>query len=74
MSYRGNIERLTLKINNYRKVLYTSKNMQLVVMSLKEDEEIGLEKHKDVSQFIRIEKGFATAIIKNKKNILKKEM
>lgn len=62
----GNIEALTLKNNNFRKVLFTSKKSQLVVMSLKKNENIGMEIHSDVDQFIRIEKGTAVAILNKK--------
>jgi|SRR3972149_10146649 len=67
MAFKGNIETLTLKNKFYRKVLYTvSHSLQLVVMSLKPQEDIGMEKHPSTSQFIRVEKGKGIAIIKNK--------
>lgn len=70
-----NIEDETLNNKNYRKVLYTSTNlhgMQLVVMSLKPGEEIGMEKHSSADQFIRIEQGEAIVEIgKTKKMIYK---
>lgn len=56
------IEKETLKNKNYRKVLFTSKIDQLVVMSLKPGEEIGMEKH-DGAQFFRIEQGTGKCII-----------
>lgn len=49
-----NIEKETLKNNNYRKVLYTDSKQQLVVMSLNPGEDIPLESHNG-SQFFRIE-------------------
>jgi mannose-6-phosphate isomerase-like protein (cupin superfamily) len=56
----GNIEEAT-KVNSYfREVLFTATHMQLVVMSLQPGEEIGLEMHDHVEQFIRIESGSAT--------------
>lgn len=61
--FSGNIETLTNKNKNYRKVLYTSNNVQLVMMNLKPNEEIGMEIHKKIDQFIRIEKGTGVAII-----------
>jgi len=61
--YFENIEKATLKNNYFRKVLYTGKHAQLVVMSLKPGEEIGLEVHKNVDQFFRFEKGEATVVI-----------
>jgi mannose-6-phosphate isomerase-like protein (cupin superfamily) len=66
-----NIEEITIKNNNYRKVLNTTKQSQLVVMSLKKGEDIGTEIHKDVTQFIRIEKGHGKAILDNKEYKLK---
>ena len=71
MKYRGNIEKITINNTFYRKVLHTSKNMQLVVMMLKPHEEIGMECHAKSSQFIRIESGKAKAIIGDKKYYLK---
>jgi mannose-6-phosphate isomerase-like protein (cupin superfamily) len=68
-----NIEDATLNNKNYRKVLYTSTNlhgMQLVVMSLKPGEEIGMEKHSSADQFLRIEQGEAIVHIgKTKKDV-----
>jgi mannose-6-phosphate isomerase-like protein (cupin superfamily) len=59
----GDLNKLTLENNNYRKVINTTKKQQLVLMSLKPKEEIGMEIHKHIDQFIRIEKGTALAII-----------
>lgn len=56
MSYVTNIEKDSLENKNFRKVLYTAKNSQLVVMSLLPGEEIGEEVHQ-LDQFIRVEKG-----------------
>jgi mannose-6-phosphate isomerase-like protein (cupin superfamily) len=55
--YRQNIETKTIENNNYRKVLYTTPEMQLVVMSIKEGDEIHEEIHVNKSQFIRVESG-----------------
>ncbi len=60
--YISNIEKLTLENENFRKVLYTTQNSQLVLMSLFPNEEIGEEVH-DVDQFLRIEKGEGKVII-----------
>lgn len=60
--YIDNIEEITEENSNFRKVLYTAKNSQLVVMSLRPGEEIGEEVH-DLDQFIRIEKGRGVAVI-----------
>lgn len=61
--YVENIEKITLTNENYRKVLYTSKNCQLVLMSLLPGEEIGLEVHNESDQFFRIESGEGMVII-----------
>lgn len=60
--YISNIEKETIENNNFRKVLYTGKNSQLVVMSLKPGEDIGEEVH-EVDQFIRIEQGKGQAVL-----------
>lgn len=60
--YVTNIEKLSLENDNFRKVLYTDKNTQLVLMSLVAGEEIGEEVH-DVDQFLRVEKGTGMAIL-----------
>src|SRR5512136_424170 len=59
----GNIEDLTLKNKYFRKVLYTGKYAQLVVMCLQPGEEIGNEVHKKVDQFFRIEAGTAKFVL-----------
>jgi len=59
----SNIEKDTLENTNFRKVLYTGKNSQLVLMSLKPKEEIGMEVHKENDQFFRFEKGEGKCII-----------
>lgn len=61
--FNTNIEKDTLENNNYRKVLYTGKHSQLVLMSLKPLEEIGMETHLENDQFFRIEKGDGKCII-----------
>lgn len=60
--YYGDIERLTLENENFRKVLYTAKHSQLVLMSLKPGEDIGAEVH-TLDQFIRCEAGEGVAIL-----------
>jgi mannose-6-phosphate isomerase-like protein (cupin superfamily) len=72
----GDLNIMTIENNNYRKVISTTSHQQLVLMSLKPKEEIGMEIHKKIDQFIRIEKGSAIAIIgkENQKTYkLKKE-
>lgn len=61
--YVENIEKATLENPNFRKVLATNENSQLVVMSLRPSEDIGMEVHNDVDQFIRIEQGSGRAIL-----------
>jgi len=61
--YKTNIEKDTLENNNFRKVLYTGKHSQLVLMSLQPREEIGLEVHEENDQFFRFEKGQGKCII-----------
>jgi mannose-6-phosphate isomerase-like protein (cupin superfamily) len=57
------IEKETRKNTNFRKVLYTGKNSQLVLMNLKPMEEIGIEVHKDRDQFFRFENGEGKVVI-----------
>jgi mannose-6-phosphate isomerase-like protein (cupin superfamily) len=61
--FNANIEKETLANKNFRKVLYTSKHSQLVLMSLKPKEEIGMEVHQDNDQFFRFEKGEGKVIV-----------
>ncbi len=61
--FHTNIEKETLENDNFRKVLYTAKHCQLVLMSLKPGEEIGMEVHTDNDQFFRFEKGSGKCII-----------
>lgn len=71
MSYfTGNLKTLTTQNDNYRKVLTTTTNMQLVVMSLSAGEEIGAETHPTTSQFIFVELGEVVAIIGESEQIL----
>jgi mannose-6-phosphate isomerase-like protein (cupin superfamily) len=69
----GDLNKLTLENNNYRKVIATTKHQQLVLMSIKPKEEIGLEIHKNTTQFIKIEKGSCIAIIGKEEIKIKKE-
>jgi len=61
--FKSNIEKDALKNENFRKVLYTSKHLQLVLMSLKPGEEIGEETHINSDQFFRFENGKGKCII-----------
>jgi len=60
--YIINIEEASVENENFRKVLYTAKNSQLVVMSIKPNEDIGEEIHQ-LDQFIRVEAGQGKAIL-----------
>jgi len=67
-----NLEKETVKNDEYRKVLYTIPGkFQLVLMSLKPKEAIAEEVHSQTTQFIRVEKGTATVTIGQKKFTLK---
>lgn len=68
--YTINIEEKTLQNENFREVLYTAQHSQLVVMSLLPNEEIGMETHETVDQFIRVEQGEAKAILNGEKQVL----
>ena len=57
--FKINIEKATAANDNFRKVLYTAGHSQLVLMSLKPEEEIGQEIHNDNDQFFCIERGDA---------------
>jgi mannose-6-phosphate isomerase-like protein (cupin superfamily) len=57
IGFSDNIERLTEENDNFRKVLYTGQNIQLVLMALQPGEEIGEEIHYDRDQFFRFETG-----------------
>lgn len=61
--YKQNIEQLTVENTNFRKVLYTGAQMQLVLMTLQPSEDIGLEIHTENDQFFRFEKGEGKVII-----------
>jgi len=61
--YNSNIEKDSIENENFRKVLYTGKHSQLVLMSLKPGEDIGSEVHEENDQFFRVEKGEGKCII-----------
>lgn len=65
--FNSNIENDTVENSNFRKVLYTGKNTQLVLMSLKPREEIGLETHPENDQFFRFEAGEGEVVIDGNK-------
>jgi mannose-6-phosphate isomerase-like protein (cupin superfamily) len=57
-----NIEEISVKNQDFRQVLYTAKNCQLVIMALKPGEDIGMEVHK-LDQFFRVEEGNGVAVL-----------
>ena len=62
-AYVTNIEQRSLDNENFREVVFTAGNMQLVLMALGPGEDIGLETHDDIDQFIRVEAGTGKAIL-----------
>jgi phage-related protein (TIGR01555 family) len=69
--FHVDVEKETKKNKNYRKVIYTGPHAQLVLVSLKPGEEIGMETHLNLDQFIRFEGGTGIAIISGKKYSVK---
>lgn len=65
-AFVASIEKITEKNKFFRKVLFTGKHLQLVVMSLQPKEEIGNEVHENVDQFFRIEDGRARFVLEGK--------
>jgi mannose-6-phosphate isomerase-like protein (cupin superfamily) len=70
VGYVTNIEQDTLDNEDYRRVLFTGKNTQLVLMTLKPGEEIGRETHEEHDQFIRIEAGTGVAQLNREEHVL----
>jgi len=71
--YVGPIEEQTEKNKSFRKVLFTGKHAQLVLMTLQGGEEIGEEVHKTVDQFFRVEEGEATFVLNGTKKSVKED-
>jgi mannose-6-phosphate isomerase-like protein (cupin superfamily) len=67
----GDIEDQAEDNSDFRRVVYTGKNLQLVLMSLKPGEDIGEEVHKDRDQFFRLEKGKGEVLIDGKRSKIK---
>ncbi len=61
--YVDDIEAATVANEDFRRVLYTGSNLQLVLMTLQTGEEIGEEVHEDIDQFFRVEEGRGTIYI-----------
>lgn len=68
--YKANIEHDALENGDFRRVVYTGRHSQLVLMSLRPKEEIGMEVHKDNDQFFRVEKGEGKCIIDGNEYLL----
>jgi len=68
--YVTNIEDRTLENDNFREVLFTAPGIQLVLMTIGVGDEIGLETHDDVDQFIRVESGEGKAILGGREHAL----
>jgi mannose-6-phosphate isomerase-like protein (cupin superfamily) len=73
VGYYGHIEKDTLANNFFRKVIFTGKHAQLVLMCLKPGEEIGSEVHETVDQFFRVEKGQAGFILNKTERYVAKD-
>lgn len=68
--YVSNIEEKSLQNDYFREVLYTAQHSQLVAMSLNPNEEIGMEVHEIVDQFIRVEQGTGKAILNGEEQMI----
>lgn len=69
--FSADIEKSTLENDKFRKVLYTGKHCQLVLMCLKPKEEIGMEVHEENDQFFRFEEGEGKCVIDGHEYALK---
>lgn len=68
--YANNIENEMSANTNFRKVLYTGSHMQLVAMSLKPLEDIGMEVHDTVDQFFRFESGQGKVVMNGEETVV----
>lgn len=68
--YVVDIEKVTEENTNYRTALWTGPNLQVTLMSIDVDDDIGLEVHDNVDQFIRIEEGQGLVLMGKEKNQL----
>ena len=66
--YCDDVMKATIANDDFRRVLYTGKHLQLVLMTLQPGEEIGAEVHQDRDQFFRFEEGEGTVDIDGKAN------
>jgi mannose-6-phosphate isomerase-like protein (cupin superfamily) len=65
--FKINIDKKTVDNEYYRRIIFTTKQQQLVLMNLKPQEEIGREIHPKTTQFIRVEDGSGVVIVGNEK-------
>ncbi|GAB1476579.1 hypothetical protein MASR2M70_14130 [Bacillota bacterium] len=65
-----NIEEATTANNNFRTALWTGEHLQLTLMSIDPGDEIGLEQHKGIDQFLRIEEGEGTVMMGDERDNL----
>jgi mannose-6-phosphate isomerase-like protein (cupin superfamily) len=70
----ADIEDRTERNNDFRRVLYTGPNLQLVVMSLQPGEEIGEEVHEDRDQFFRVEEGTGAIVLDGRETRIEADM
>jgi mannose-6-phosphate isomerase-like protein (cupin superfamily) len=68
---KGDIEKMTLRNNKYRKFIYTDKNIQMVLMNIPPGAEIGREKHQLNTQFFRVESGQGKVQLDDKYHLVK---
>ncbi len=68
--YIDNIEKISLENTDFRRVLYTAKHCQLVLMSIGVGEDIGEEIHQEIDQFIRIEAGVGSAVLDGEVSVI----
>lgn len=69
----ANIENLTTSNSYFRQVIHTTKNLQLVLMALKPNEDIGFEVHTENDQFFRFESGVGKVTIDGEETSIKAE-
>lgn len=70
IGYTNDIEKQTLENENFRKVIFTGPQMQLVVMTLQPGEEIGSEVHEGHDQFFRVEEGEGKVIMNGEEHLV----
>lgn len=70
IGYTNDIEKQTLENENFRKVIFTGPQMQLVVMSLEPGQEIGSEVHEGHDQFFRVEEGEGKVIMNGEEHLV----